>query len=183
MKKIFLVLVLCFFVKGAFAQENGFSIGLNLGKNKNDEFVGLNLTSPYLAEFCAVRLSFNEHVFDYVPFGEEKIKQADYWSFSYGITVRTPEIADVLFPYLDIGGIGMKPHENFSDKNFQGGLYMNFGLELIQTIGISQGIGYFAEAGFIVLINDPRGRRGRTTLGNEYDYLQFALGLRLYFGK
>jgi hypothetical protein len=161
----------------AFAQENNFSFGLNLEKNKNDESVGLNLTSPYWKD-AALRFTWNIHKFDYLPIGEEKIKQSEYHSFRFGYTLRLPEITEVIRPYFDGGAIGVIPHNYFSDKKFQAGVFIAIGFEAFPKN--NKRFGYFAETGFVSIF-DSKNERGVDS--KEYAYLQFAFGLRLYLGK
>ena len=160
------------------AQENNFSFGLSMEKNKNDESVGLNFTSPYFKKSFALRFAANFHKFDYVLQGEEKIKQSEYFSFRLGYTRRFPKITEVIYPYFNGGVIGVIPHKYFSGQKFQAGPYINLGLEAFPQN--YKRLGYFVETGFVALY-DSKNERGVDS--KEYAYMQFAFGLRHYFGK
>jgi len=159
------------------AQEKNFSLGFNFEKNKNDESLGFNLTSPYWKN-AALRFTWNVHRFDYIPFGVEKIKQSESHSFRFGYTMRYPAITEVIRPYFDGGAIGVIPQSHFSDRKFQAGFFITTGFEAFPKN--FKKIGYFAEAGGVVLV-DSKNERG--VGAKDYFYLQCAWGMRFYFGR
>ena len=160
------------------AQENNFSFGFNFEKNKNDESLGFNVTSPYIKKSLALRLAWNTHKFDYIPLDEVKIKQSDYHSFRLGITGRYPAITEVIYPYFNGGAIGVIPHSHFSDREFQAGVFLSIGFEAFSKN--FRKMSWFAEGG-MVSISDSKKERGVDS--KEYAYMQFAFGTRFYLGK
>jgi hypothetical protein len=159
---------------------DNFSAGVHVGQFKNDVFGGINITSPYFADkMLAIRVNANGKMFEYIPLEKTEYTRSSYYNLQLGLVIRNKTgIANVLYPYIEFGGMGIIPNKDFTEKDLLMGLYMIGGLEGLSKTGR---MGYFVDFGFEATNKD----KAEKAIGSPYYTLgaRIAIGWRMYIGK
>ena len=129
--------------------NNGFSFGFHLNQFKDDFGLGLNLTSPTIANAFAVRLRGNFMYFEHLQFDTPDSSGIQTWTpysnIMLGMAGFSGVVANHFKLYGEGGLIAILPSAEFSDESNVLGGYGLFGFEFFSSLATS----YFIEIGGI----------------------------------
>jgi hypothetical protein len=172
-----------YYAHSSFAQENsnpfdGSSFGLTLmGLSNNEGYSELDFISPYFwKKGMAIKVGVEGLLYNYIHKDHDKYVQSTYYTLCLGIRVRTvPTVENTVHRYAEIGGLGIFPNKDFTDKKFPIGLYLKYGFEY--TIESRRKYGFFIEANAKI-----SNLRAEKALGSPYyaNGGSLAIGCRKY---
>jgi hypothetical protein len=108
---------------------NKFAFGFNLNQYQHDYGVGLNITTPYIANFMAFRLMGSLQWLQNTPKGDTVNTWSPYVNIRFGVVTRQLVITDKISIYSEGGVVMLLTNPSFSSKATQFGGYGLFGFE------------------------------------------------------
>jgi hypothetical protein len=153
---------------------NKFAFGFNLNQYQHDYGVGLNITTPYIANFLAFRLMGSLQWLQNTHRGDTVTTWSPYTNIRLGVVTRQLVITDKISIYSEGGVVLILTNPNFSSKATQFGGFGVFGFEFHPT----KNWGQFIELGGIGTGAVADKAIGRPIYSNGF---LIATGFRTYF--